>query len=222
MFNEFLHLPLWHEILCNCFSSQSKIYFILFLISLFFSKAENLFMSLSLRNHPLFNSAPRSCTNSDSDTLFAEIWLQGFFFFASWAIVQSQSVWKALWGSLWLEMKIAFGNPTKRINFDFISGLFSKLIINLPAGPVPSTRLVGEGGMAHVKQEQSENHGAGWVGKNFWRFFVFFKSQTSTPILWILSALWLFPQQKLSTCANSCSEQHFCLRKSLSVCLAPV
>lgn len=104
-------------------------------------------MSLSLRNHPHFNSAPRSCTNSDSDTLFAEIWLQSvFYFFVSRAIVQSQSVWKALWGSLWLEMKIAFGNPTKRINFDFISGLFSKLIINLPAGPVPSTCLVGEGG----------------------------------------------------------------------------
>lgn len=104
-------------------------------------------MSLSLRNHPHFNSAPRSCTNSDSDTLFAEIWLQVFlFFFVSQAIVQSQSVWKALSGSLRLEMKIAFGNPTKRINFDFISGLFSKLIINLPAGPVPSTRLVGQRG----------------------------------------------------------------------------
>lgn len=63
-------------------------------------------------------------------------------------------------------MKIAFGNPTKRINFDFISGLFSKLIINLPAGPVPSTQLIGEGGMAHVKQEQSENHGVVGVGKN--------------------------------------------------------
>lgn len=62
-------------------------------------------------------------------------------------------------------MKIAFGNPTKRINFDFISGLFSKLITNLPAGPVPSTRLVGEGGMAHVKQEQSENHRVVGVGK---------------------------------------------------------
>lgn len=62
-------------------------------------------------------------------------------------------------------MKIAFGNPTKRINFDFISGLFSKLITNLPAGPVPSTRLVGEGGLAHVKQEQSENHRVVGVGK---------------------------------------------------------
>lgn len=102
-------------------------------------------------------------------------------FFVSWAIVQSQNVWKVLWGSFWLEMKIAFGNPTKRINFDFISGLFSKLIINLPAGAVPSPRLVGEGGMAQVKQEQSENHGDVWVGKNIWRVLVTLTSQISTP-----------------------------------------
>lgn len=154
VFNDFQHLPRWHEILCNCSSSQSKIYFILFLISLFLSKAANLFMSLSLRNHPHFNSAPRSCTVTLTHFLQkcdCRFLGDGF---VSWAIAQSQSVWKALWGSLWLEMKIAFGNPTKRINFDFISGLFSKLIINLPAGLVPSTRLVGRGGMAHVKHEQ--------------------------------------------------------------------
>lgn len=119
-------------------------------------------------------------------------------------------------------MKIAFGNPTKRINFDFISCLFSKLIINLPAGPMPSTLLVREGGMARVKQEQSENHGVVWVGKNDWRFLVFLRSQISTPILNSLSCPWLFPQQKLSICANSRPEQHFCLSKSLSMCLAPV
>ena len=122
-------------------------------------------------------------------------------------------------------MKIAFGNPTKRINFDFISGSFSKLIIYLPAGPVPSTSmtcLVSEGGTADVKQEVSENHRITEVGRNLWRLFVLFKSQIYTPFLKPFADPCLFPQQKPSICANTYSEQHFCLRKSLSMCLAPI
>lgn len=80
---------------------------------------------------------------------------------------EPKCVWKALWGSLWLEMKIAFGNSTKRINFDFISGSFSKLIINLPAGPGPSacmTCLVSEGGNGPCEARrirELQKHG-GW------------------------------------------------------------
>lgn len=59
-------------------NQRSILFYFIFNQPIFFSKAANLFMSLSLRNRPLFNSAPRSCSNSDSDTLFAEIWLQVF------------------------------------------------------------------------------------------------------------------------------------------------
>lgn len=143
------------------------------------------------------------------------------FFFLSQTIVQRQSVWKELWGSLWLEMKIAFGNPTKRINFDFISGSFSKLIINLPAGCMPSTCttcLVSEGGSGPCETSirELQNH---WGWKKPLET-VLYESQIYIPLF--KTSSWSMPQQSFSICANFYSEQHFCLGRSLSMCLSPI